>query len=349
MKLKTLVRNMLYALSRINILERTLILYSGADLGFSGNIKYGYEKITKSEYFSQYKVVYLSKDRGKGVYLYSLKGIMYALFTKNFIINVQMPPFVSCKHKNVIQLWHGIPVKCIGKNAENYSSEVIDKIVAEFKEYNYIFTSGDGFTQLIKESFCIEDDSKFICSKNFVQSYLIEMQEKYINKAEIINILYAPTFRTDGIGGWNLLRHHNELIPLLEEINARLTCKYHPSTAAVDRLDDCHDLINVKDDDLAELLLCSDIIITDYSSVIFDAALLKKEIYLYCEDFDMYMKSRGKCAKEVFSGFNVCLDVGQLVEVIRMRKGINAFSRVNSDFHEYVTEGDICQRIVELL
>src|SRR5690606_7135001 len=45
--------------------------------------------------------------------------------------------------------------------------------------------------------------------------------------------------------------------------------------------------------DIQELYLLADMLITDYSSVMFDYALLKRPILLYCYDLDEYITRRG--------------------------------------------------------
>ena len=40
--------------------------------------------------------------------------------------------------------------------------------------------------------------------------------------------------------------------------------------------------------DIAEYLLCSDILITDYSSCMFDYALLDRPVFLFCHDLEHY-------------------------------------------------------------
>src|SRR5699024_10949759 len=50
-------------------------------------------------------------------------------------------------------------------------------------------------------------------------------------------------------------------------------------------------------DDIAELYLVSDILITDYSSVFFDYAHLQRPILFYTYDLEMYrVMSRGLCS-----------------------------------------------------
>ena len=46
-------------------------------------------------------------------------------------------------------------------------------------------------------------------------------------------------------------------------------------------------------EDTSKLLLAVDVLITDYSSIMFDFGLLKRPILLYMQDYDKYKKERG--------------------------------------------------------
>jgi CDP-glycerol glycerophosphotransferase len=53
--------------------------------------------------------------------------------------------------------------------------------------------------------------------------------------------------------------------------------------------------------DMQELLLVSDVLITDYSSTIYDAAIMRKIVLLYAPDLDDYKENRG--LKPVYFNF----------------------------------------------
>ncbi len=46
-------------------------------------------------------------------------------------------------------------------------------------------------------------------------------------------------------------------------------------------------------DELYELIIASDFIISDYSSVAFDAGIINKKVFLYMPDLDEYLNERG--------------------------------------------------------
>lgn len=106
-------------------------------------------------------------------------------------------------------------------------------------------------------------------------------------------ILYAPTFRdnqhTSGIGyTYNLGINFDELAVLADNYIILFRTHYF-----ITNLFDfnkykgfVYDVSNY--DDINELYLISDILITDYSSVFFDFANLKKPIIFYMYDLDEY-------------------------------------------------------------
>ena len=73
-----------------------------------------------------------------------------------------------------------------------------------------------------------------------------------------------------------------------------LLFRAHYEVAAVMGLttsDFCRDVTNYPE--LNDLLLIADILISDYSSIIFDYALLEKPIFHYCYDYARYEEKRG--------------------------------------------------------
>ncbi|MGL5007902.1 MAG: CDP-glycerol glycerophosphotransferase family protein [Plesiomonas sp.] len=85
----------------------------------------------------------------------------------------------------------------------------------------------------------------------------------------------------------SLLEHKNILLPE----NSIIIEKTHPYVSINRKYNG--KVINGNNFDTEELLLISDVIISDYSSIIFDAAYLGKQVYLLCKDMDEYKKNRG--------------------------------------------------------
>ena len=97
--------------------------------------------------------------------------------------------------------------------------------------------------------------------------------------------LYAPTFRNDGIAslyGFD----PNKLLQSLGE-DWCIGCRLHPNLNA--EIPDGPAIPMSKYPDMQELLCACDLLITDYSSSMFDMAVAGKKCALYLPDLDQYL------------------------------------------------------------
>ena len=110
-------------------------------------------------------------------------------------------------------------------------------------------------------------------------------------------VLYAPTFRADyRTNCYNI--DFSSLAKTIKKVykqEASFLMRLHPGIAN-EKLTNHYDdlLIDVTQyQNLYELILASDIVISDYSSLTFEAGLLKMPILLYTPDLEEYKKERG--------------------------------------------------------
>lgn len=103
-------------------------------------------------------------------------------------------------------------------------------------------------------------------------------------------VLYAPTWRYD----------ESKIIELdYQQLKKSLQKKYNKEITFLYRAHlhmkkEYQDIISVSNyEDMQELLIASDILISDYSSSIWDFSILKKPCFLYCPDLDYYIEHRG--------------------------------------------------------
>ena len=110
-------------------------------------------------------------------------------------------------------------------------------------------------------------------------------------------LLYAPTFRKDfsSLDVYNLnLSALKDLLNKLSGEDWLILMRLHPNITNLSHHIHNEDpnIINVsKHDDIQELLLLADIVVTDYSSLMFDFALTKRPCFLYIPDYDLYTKT----------------------------------------------------------
>lgn len=208
------------------------------------------------------------------------------------------------KEQKYIMTWHSsMGLKKIEADAVLPASYV--KKAKKDSLITDLILSGSKFrTGVIKRSFwyCGEilekgtprNDLLFNSSKSMVISKSI--REKYNIENEAKVVLYAPTFRTNGDVSayslnWKLII--NKIGYLLKSNNVYLLFRLHPGllTHSIDisNLFNYEHFIDVsKYPDIQDLLTCSDLLITDYSSSMFDAACIHKPCFLYVSDLEHY-------------------------------------------------------------
>lgn len=137
-------------------------------------------------------------------------------------------------------------------------------------------------------------------SNNYKKIEIIK-QNLEIKKDDKV-VLFAPTFR-DSNDLSNYILDYEELrnsVSVHYGSHAVVLVRLHPNVARIaNGLNYGNGIINVTGyPDMQELLLISDLLITDYSSSIFDMMLINKDIIVYATDVQEYHKKRG--LKELF-------------------------------------------------
>lgn len=248
-------------------------------------------------------------------------GVQYYIsyFTSKFhIVNCRLPYLFYKKRSQIlIQTWHGVPLKKIGIDIEvdNHPTASNASIrlayLLEGWRSDYFLSSSDYLTDKLCSAFKI-DRSKVVpfglprndallmhTSRCDIRKELNIPEDKKI-------ILYAPTYR-DTNYACGKFRATNPLDN--EKFYSYLSEKYvflfrgHYFSEKVGEEQNFIDVSSIGD--INELLLVTDILITDYSSIMFDYSILKKPIYFYHPDFTeyanetrgMYFDLREECSK----------------------------------------------------
>ena len=204
-----------------------------------------------------------------------------------------------------LMLWHGgMALKKIEKDVEDKLGYQYPKKAKADSKVCDLMISGCGFhTRLAKEKFWYKgevlekglprNDVFFNVHKH--EEIRQNVFEKYSLDPSGKIVLYAPTFRKPAtIEPYRI--DWNEIIPQLRSIlqteNVTVLLRLHPNLLGIC---DTSSLINshhVKDatryHDMQELLCASDMLITDYSSSMFDMMLLGRPCMLYAADIDKY-------------------------------------------------------------
>ncbi|WP_081495501.1 CDP-glycerol glycerophosphotransferase family protein [Loigolactobacillus coryniformis] len=209
-------------------------------------------------------------------------------------------PFKNAEHI-YINSWHGIPLKHLGPDEahleflpRNWYRKVSFDLLLSSGQYDHdIFKHIFPNTKQIKitglprnyELVTTSDHEKEAIKQRVVQQLGLDPNKK--------SILYAPTFRE-----YQQVAGHNDFkVPFDDDFFRRMNEKYNfifRGHYFVERTENSDHIFDAsKYPDLNELFISTDLLITDYSSLVFDAALLEKPIILYLYDLEEYRKLRG--------------------------------------------------------
>ena len=196
-----------------------------------------------------------------------------------------------------VQLWHAAGAfKKFGMDGTSLFPEV-DHLY--HKDYDLVSVSGENVRGIYSGAFGVEEER--------VKAYGIPRTDKLLN-AEYVSqvrkriltehpnlagkqiILYAPTFR-DGKGqdkhDFRPEMDFESLSGSLKENQMFLICP-HPVMQNRIVPGSYENIIQVEDFTTNEMMCVADLLITDYSSVIFEFSLLDKPMVFYCYDYDEY-------------------------------------------------------------
>lgn len=258
---------------------------------------------------------YFLDERTKVVKYNSTVFYNYLASSKYWVFNFKTPDwFIKKDNQIFVQCWHGTPLKRLGLdinvngNSATDKAEIHDSYLKDAKKYDYFispskfasekFISSFGLDKLHKKDIILEkgyprNDSLFFCDRDNCE----RLKESLGIKKNKKIILYCPTFRDNqykkGVGhtyelGVNLLRL-KEYLP--DDYILLLRLHYLVSNN-IDISQFKGFAIDVSDyDDVNDLYLVSDMLITDYSSVFFDYANLRKPIIFYMYDLKEYKEN----------------------------------------------------------
>ncbi len=232
---------------------------------------------------------------------------------KYWISNSRIPEFIKKRNDQVyIQTWHGTPFKKIGFDVEYADtnamcglSELRKKNLIEAKRYSYMLSPSKFCTQKFISSFNLKALGKedIIIEKGYPRNDFLfrYSQEDCKRVKDILGIksdkkiaLYAPTWRDDhhitGVGYvYDLGINFKKLQEELHEDYIILFRSHYFIANKFDFSEYNGFIIDTSEyEDVNELYIISDILITDYSSVFFDYANLKRPIIFYMYDLDKY-------------------------------------------------------------
>lgn len=300
-----------YILRIFPIKNNKIIITSYCGRGYGDNGKYITEELLRRNL--DFDIVWIVKGNEKEAFPEQIRTVRYGSLkakyeevTAKFWIDNCRKSYLVRKRKSqfYIQTWHGgIALKRIEKDAEHVLSKGYIKNAKHDSKISDLLISNSKFcTELYRSAFWYDGE---ILECGYPRNDILIQRPKHIRDKvySFYNLdqhakiaLYAPTFRADGnVEVYDLL--FEEIIKLLEK---KYGCRWvfmvrlHPNISEKSNMVFGNKkVIDVTCyDDMQELMLSSEIFITDYSSTMFEFMLTGKPVFLYAKDIEKYKNER---------------------------------------------------------
>lgn len=281
---------------------------------YSDSPKYLYEYLQKTR-GDKYRYIWVlnkkSKDLAKSgkhtrVKMNSLRYVYYASRCGYRIFNVRQPAW-NTKRRGVVFLetWHGTPLKKLAFDMDDITSASQNHKTLFYKhsrEWNYLISANRFSTDVFERAFVYDRDK--ILEYGYPRNDILYAENRDEIASEVKEelgipegkrvILYAPTWRDNqfydrGKYKFTLALDLGRLQKEFGE-DSVILLRTHYYIADILNLTEYEGFVynGSQYEDISRLYLISDICITDYSSVFFDYANLRRPILFYAYDFDEY-------------------------------------------------------------
>ncbi|HEL7549539.1 TPA: CDP-glycerol glycerophosphotransferase family protein, partial [Enterococcus faecalis] len=227
-----------------------------------------------------------------------------------WVFNTRMPEWMYKNQATLyIQTWHGTPLKKLGldietvKMPEHETESYKLEVIQEAKRWDYLISPNAYSTRVFRQAFHYEGEileigyprnDLLVCENKDKIAFSVRDQLGLAANKKII--LYAPTWRDDESIRKGAYRFSNHLpveklleidssIVILTRLHYLIAESFNVSTFG-------SRVIDVSSyPDINQLYLIADLLITDYSSVMFDFALTKKPMLFFMYDKEKYQNS----------------------------------------------------------
>lgn len=346
---------------------------------YSDSPKYLYEYLQKTR-GDKYRYIWVLNKKSPAlaksgkhtrVKMNSLRYVYYASRCGYRIFNVRQPAW-NTKRVGVVFLetWHGTPLKKLAFDMDDITSASQSHKTLFYKhgrEWNYLISANRFSTDVFERAFVF--DRNKILEYGYPRNDILYAENRDEIAAEVKQelgipegkrvILYAPTWRDNQFydRGKYKFTLALDLGRLQKEFggDSVILLRTHYYIADILDLTEYEGFVynGSQYEDVSRLYLASDICITDYSSVFFDFANLKRPILFFAYDFDeyadeirgMYMDMEKELPGPILRTNDAVVDALQNMEAIT-----ETYKARYEEFYERfcsVDDGHASERVIE--
>ncbi len=292
----------------------------------------------------------------KFLYLYMTSRVVY-------IDDYLHPISYVSKRKGVhlVQLWHGCGAFKTFGFSRIHKESVLELYSPNHRQYDIAVVSSPEVIDLYAEAFGI-NKTKVLplgaprCDALANDDYKAEFRHNFFEQnPQLVGkklLLFAPTFRGGGNGDCfypmeqfdvdRVLDALGDEWAVLIKLHPYLTEKFTCSNRNADRMLDC------SSSDVNDILIVSDFLVTDYSSVIFEASILGVPMAFLTYDLEEFIESRDFYFDfKSFIPGPIARNVDEVVDLVRQNGDPDAVERFRQHaFGDSI--GNACENLVDL-
>lgn len=348
--------------------DKSILFISYDGLQYSCNPKYISEYILGKN-TNNLELYWVFRDINKFDYLKckyhkiikyrSFEYLKYFLTSKVLITNTSFPSFIPFrKEQLLINTWHG---------GGAYKKIILDnKVPIETKKIYSHSTDLFLSTSKLSSDLIIRDTFNFkgkILEVGYPRNDIF-FKDTYTTKIKVFNyysidlsekiVLYAPTYRKNT----NKETYALEVDKIINQLflkfggSWKVFVRAHHFIKSNFDFNDNKNLINVSDyDDMQELLCSADLLITDYSSCIWDFSLMLKPSILLLKDLNEYKNERNFYVPIEMWNIPIALNNEELIEIISKLDIVSNKINIQKHFDYFGSfeTGKACQEVDKII
>lgn len=367
------------------IKKKTILFECFLGKSYGDQPKYIYEEMLRRNMDKEYTFIWAFRKEHmdipvpgncKKIPYLSIRYLWTVMRCETIINNSRFPYFLVTNPKTIfLETWHGTPLKRLGLDQDevympNTTTERYKaNIVNSSRQWNYLLSQNHFSTEHFCSAFALQPEQiwEFGYPRNDILSLPQDQKAEIIKRVKTnLNIpegkrivMYAPTFR-DNDTQQSKYNHTfpfdlNDFADALGENTILVLRLHYLVSQTVGNNIHSKNIVDASSySDITELYLIADMLITDYSSVMFDYAITHKPMIFYMYDLAVY--------RDMLRGFYFDLSElpGPIVEhyeqMIALAKNPDNFKDEYAEkyrkFREkfnYLDDGNASSRVVDRL
>lgn len=366
----------------IPVNKKMIIFQSSNGRNYTGNPRYIYEEMVREGLDQEYECIWFFFDTSievpgkcKKIRNNYFPYFWYLMRAGIWVFDSRQPLYVrKKKHITYIQTWHGTPLKKLALDMDRMDmggSTDIENYHEQFrvtcKDWDYLVSQNKFSTDIFRSCFAFKDrpilqigyPRNDILINDNSPAKIREYKEKLGLPLDKKIILYAPTWRDNEYSEKGKYKFASKLD--FDKVKEALSdeyifiVKYHYLVS--DKIDwtPYKGFVYTFDEtkDIAWLYLVSDMLITDYSSVMFDYSILNRPMLFFAYDLEDY--------KENLRGFYfdfvndipgpISRDTDQLIKDIKEYNEDN-WKEKYKNYHDKfngIDDGHASQKVIDVI